>query len=87
MWIEKEVTIGKSKHSAKVNVGESFVEVELSYFDKWTSCLNETMEIDSKSYIISNMKNVGDRDETIRIVLTQEQTKHEYKSNKSRKDN
>lgn len=87
MWIEKEVTIGKSKHSAQVNDDESQIEVELSYFDKWLSCLNESMVIDGKSYKIHNMHNVGDRDETIKIVLKKGAKKDEYKSDKSRKNN
>ena len=87
MWITKEVTIGKSKHSAQVNIGESIIEVELSYFDEWTQCLNEPMVVDGKSYTINNIQNVGDRDETVKIRLTKEHKKDEYKSNKSRKNN
>lgn len=87
MWIEKEVTIGKSKHSAQVNVTDSQIEVELPYFTKWLSCLNESIELDGASYKINNMNNVGDRDETIFIVLNKGAKKDEYKSVKSRKNN
>lgn len=84
MWIDKEVSIGKAKHSAKVNVGDSLIEVELPFFDEWLSCLNESIDVDGKSYNINNIKNVGDRDESIMIMLKTE-VKNEPKRTESRK--
>jgi len=74
MWVDKSVSIGKDKHSAKVNVTDSHIEVELPFFDKWLSCLNEKIDIDGKSHNINNVQNLGDRDEIIKIILTKEKT-------------
>ena len=87
MWIAKEVSIGKITHKANVNIGDSVVEIELPYFDKWQSCLNEEIKLDNDSYKISNLTNVGDRDETIRILINKEKKQNEHKHIKSRKDN
>tara|TARA_X000001388_G_scaffold76059_1_gene72382 strand:+ start:5318 stop:5587 length:270 start_codon:yes stop_codon:yes gene_type:complete len=84
MWLDKEVSIGKAKHSAKVNVSDSLIEVELPFFDEWLSCLNESIDVDGKSYNINNVRNVGDRDESIMIILKTE-VKNEPKRNESRK--
>tara|TARA_R100000951_G_scaffold10948_1_gene9179 strand:+ start:173 stop:442 length:270 start_codon:yes stop_codon:yes gene_type:complete len=84
MWTDKQVSIGKTKHSANVNVCDSQIEVVLPFFDKWLSCLNESIDLDGKSYKINNIHNVGDRDETIKIILKKE-VKNEPKLNESRK--
>ena len=84
MWIDKSVSIGKDKHSAKVNVTDSHIEVELPFFDKWLSCLNESIDIDGKNYTINNVHNNGDRDEIIMIILKKE-VKNEPKQTQGRK--
>ena len=84
MWLDKEVSIGKAKHSAKVNVSDSLIEVELPFVDEWLSGLNESIDVDGKSYNRNNVKSVGDRDESIMIILKTE-VKNEPKRNESRK--
>tara|TARA_R100000655_G_scaffold40580_2_gene76341 strand:- start:28836 stop:29099 length:264 start_codon:yes stop_codon:yes gene_type:complete len=86
MWIEKKVNVGKITYQANVNIGEDTIEVELPYFDKWLSCLNEEITIDKDSYTISNLTNVGDRDEVIKILIRKEKKQNEHKHVKSRKD-
>lgn len=84
MWIDKSVSIGKDKHSAKVNVTDSHIEVELPFFDNWLSCLNEKIDVDGTSHVINNVQNLGDRDEVIKIVLKNE-VKNEPKHAQGRK--
>lgn len=86
MWSEKDITIGKTKHHGNVNVSDSHVEIELPYFNNWMNCLNEVIAIGKDSYKITNLTNVGDRDEVIRIVINMENKNDEYKSDKSRKN-
>tara|TARA_Y100000004_G_scaffold54130_2_gene60287 strand:- start:5201 stop:5461 length:261 start_codon:yes stop_codon:yes gene_type:complete len=85
MWLDIEFKIGKDKHSGRLNSSGKNIEIELPYFDKWMDCLNKKIEFDNKKMTISNIRNVGDRDEVILIVLNKG-AKNEYKHDESRKD-
>tara|TARA_R110000787_G_scaffold45335_8_gene110606 strand:- start:4799 stop:5044 length:246 start_codon:yes stop_codon:yes gene_type:complete len=74
MWIEKEITIDGKKHSCLVNENE----IEVPFFKDYKNLLEIT--IDGKKIPILSLENVGDRNETIKIEVNQ----NEHKSNKSR---
>ena len=83
MWIEKEVTLGKKKVDAKVNLGSDQSEVELPFFENWDDL--GVIKIGNDKWAISSATNVGGRDETILMTVKKEKN-DVYKSDKSRKD-
>lgn len=78
MWVDYKISIGKETHSAKLNAGEDFHEVELPYFKGWKDVSSLIID-DAKCDVIMSV-DLGDRNETIIM-----RCKNEYKSVKSRK--
>ncbi len=82
MWQETEITIGGKKVNAQVNKSNNMIEIEMMFDLKLLKSTNVT--IDSKDYKIESIEDVGERGETLKITI---EDNNNDKPIKSRKDN
>ena len=80
MWIEKEITIGGKKVNAQVNQSNGMIELEIVFDLKLANANSVT--IDLKDDKIISIDDVGEREETLKIIVEEKNNEHE--PNKSR---
>ena len=86
MWLEKKVVINEKDVTSLVNESDNFIEVEIPFSSELSSVsINDAIEIDGKSYSISNVTNLGERDETLLIYIKKEEKLIVSKSSNGRK--
>ena len=81
MWSSKDITIEKKKMPCMVNESDNMIEIEMPFDLKLRKATSVT--IDSKDYKITSMEDVGERKETLKILI---EVQSNDKSIKGRKD-
>ncbi len=81
MWSPKDITIEKKKVPCMVNESDNMIEIEMPFDLKLRKATSVT--IDSTDYKITSMEDVGERKETLKILI---EVKNNDKSIKGRKD-
>jgi len=81
MWSSKDITIEKKKVPCMVNESNNMIEIEMPFDLKLSKATSVT--IDSTDYKITSIEDVGERKETLKILI---EVKNNDKSIKGRKD-
>lgn len=81
MWSPKDITIEKKKVPCMVNESDNMIEIEMPFDLKLRKATSVT--IDSTDYKITSIEDVGERKETLKILI---EVKNNDKSIKGRKD-
>ena len=81
MWSPKDITIEKKKVPCMVNESNNMIEIEMPFDLKLRKATSVT--IDSTDYKITSIEDVGERKETLKILI---EVKNNDKSIKGRKD-
>ena len=81
MWSSKDITIEKKKVPCMVNESNNMIEIEMPFDLKLRKATSVT--IDSTDYKITSIEDVGERKETLKILI---EVKNNDKSIKGRKD-
>ena len=81
MWSSKDIIIEKKKVPCMVNESDNMIEIEMPFDLKLRKATSVT--IDSTDYKITSMEDVGERKETLKILI---EVQSNDKSIKGRKD-
>ena len=81
MWSSKDITIEKKKVPCMVNESDNMIEIEMPFDLKLRKATSVT--IYSTDYKITSIEDVGERKETLKILI---EVKNNDKSIKGRKD-
>ena len=82
MWENKKIIIGGKECPCMMNVSNDMIEIEMAFDLRHQKA--DSVTIDSKDYKVLSSEDVGERNETLKLLI---EVKKNDKSNKSRKDN